>query len=1090
MALHETFTSNPQLAFLLGPARPDFGMGNTWFGSVSIWAGQILNPFSNTNPVVQVAVSGIPGVSAIQAEIFGTRTYDATGLASVDVEMIEWSLPGSSTVLARFTFATPTPFPLSVARFGGDWRFVDIVNEILGLGGTLQTAFENFMNGGDTLIGGAANDTLDGGNWEDVLDGGAGADNLRGGSGSDVFVYRTGDGVAGEIVDGGDGTDSFRAVGAAPNGGILQSSAVNLSFINFSSVEQLEVNGTEVVLNVGQVGGFGIQTIIGRSGVADQVTIGNANFFNVASLSLINWDLGQDRIAILGTGGADSVVGWIGNDVFVGYGGADTFNGGLGDDRMILLQGDLAPQDSFAGGSGNDVLQVDSTEISSLTDPPDTDLRGMTLLDVEVLDIVRGAIQVDGADFVGSVSGTVSSPITATTGFNRVIGNDSASTDTAIILQIELGSLLGIDLRTTVFEDWNDGFIENNLIRIIAGAQTQIIYGANEYSRIVAFAATNAVFIQAGTEVDEIIGSNQGDYILASGGDDVIEGMAGNDLIDAGIGQDLAYGGAGNDSIGGLDGNDSLYGGANDDLITAGVGSDLLDGGEGLDVLIGGAGADVIIGGGGFDFASYQGAAAGVRADLSNAATNSGEAAGDSYAGIEALQGSNHADTLVGDTQDNLLYGQNGNDLVLGGAGNDAIYGHSGDDVLIGGAGADRLDGDVGRDRVDYSDAAAGLRADLAAPAGNTGIAAGDSYFFIEDISGSAFTDSLLGDAGANMIWGANGNDALYGRDGADSLYGGEGNDLLYGGVGADRLDGGNGSRDRAMYSDSATGLRVDLLSPGANTGIAAGDTYLGVEDVFGSGGGDSLLGNAGGNILWGANGNDALYGRDGADSLYGGEGNDLLYGGVGADLLDGGAGARDRAMYSDSATGLRADLQLAATNTGIAAGDTYLGVEDLYGSNAGDSLLGNAGGNVIWGANGNDILYGRDGADTLYGGAGNDVLYGGNGLDRLEGGAGADSFVFNTALAGSVDTIADFSVIDDRILLENAIFTALTVAGPLAATAFATGAATTAAHRVIYNSATGQLLYDADGNGAGAAVHFATLSTGLAMTAADFLIV
>jgi Ca2+-binding RTX toxin-like protein len=210
----------------------------------------------------------------------------------------------------------------------------------------------------------------------------------------------------------------------------------------------------------------------------------------------------------------------------------------------------------------------------------------------------------------------------------------------------------------------------------------------------------------------------------------------------------------------------------------------------------------------------------------------------------------------------------------------------------------------------------------------------------------------------------------------------------------------------------------------------------------------------------------------------------------VGADRLDGGNGTRDRAMYSDSATGLRADLQLAATNTGIAAGDTYLGVEDLYGSNAGDSLLGNAGGNVIWGANGNDILYGRDGADTLYGGAGNDVLYGGNGLDRLEGGAGADSFVFNTALAGSVDTIADFSVIDDRILLENAIFTALTVAGPLAATAFATGAATTAAHRVIYNSATGQLLYDADGNGAGAAVHFATLSTGLAMTAADFLIV
>ena len=37
MPVHETFTSNADLAFLLGPARPDFNLGNTWFGSVSIW---------------------------------------------------------------------------------------------------------------------------------------------------------------------------------------------------------------------------------------------------------------------------------------------------------------------------------------------------------------------------------------------------------------------------------------------------------------------------------------------------------------------------------------------------------------------------------------------------------------------------------------------------------------------------------------------------------------------------------------------------------------------------------------------------------------------------------------------------------------------------------------------------------------------------------------------------------------------------------------------------------------------------------------------------------------------------------------------
>ncbi len=41
-----------------------------------------------------------------------------------------------------------------------------------------------------------------------------------------------------------------------------------------------------------------------------------------------------------------------------------------------------------------------------------------------------------------------------------------------------------------------------------------------------------------------------------------------------------------------------------------------------------------------------------------------------------------------------------------------------------------------------------------------------------------------------------------------------------------------------------------------------------------------------------------------------------------------------------------------------------------------------------------------------------------------------------------------------------------------------------------IYNSATGALFYDSNGSAAGGAVQFATLSKGLGMTNADFLIV
>ena len=60
---------------------------------------------------------------------------------------------------------------------------------------------------------------------------------------------------------------------------------------------------------------------------------------------------------------------------------------------------------------------------------------------------------------------------------------------------------------------------------------------------------------------------------------------------------------------------------------------------------------------------------------------------------------------------------------------------------------------------------------------------------------------------------------------------------------------------------------------------------------------------------------------------------------------------------------------------------------------------------------------------------------------------------------------------------------------GALAANAFVIGsAATTADHRIIYDATTGALFYDADGDGAGAAMQFATLGAGLALTNADFV--
>src|SRR5215471_7836415 len=100
------------------------------------------------------------------------------------------------------------------------------------------------------------------------------------------------------------------------------------------------------------------------------------------------------------------------------------------------------------------------------------------------------------------------------------------------------------------------------------------------------------------------------------------------------------------------------------------------------------------------------------------------------------------------------IVGTNSNDKLLGTAGPDDISALAGDDFLIGGGGADSLDGGTGTDTASYSTASAGVVANLAAPAGNTGDAAGDSYTSIENLTGSSFADALTGNNSANTLVG------------------------------------------------------------------------------------------------------------------------------------------------------------------------------------------------------------------------------------------------------------------------------------------------------------------------------------------------
>jgi hypothetical protein len=141
----------------------------------------------------------------------------------------------------------------------------------------------------------------------------------------------------------------------------------------------------------------------------------------------------------------------------------------------------------------------------------------------------------------------------------------------------------------------------------------------------------------------------------------------------------------------------------------------------------------------------------------------------------------------------------------------------------------------------------------------------------------------------------------------------------------------------------------------------------------------------------------------------------------------------------------------------------------------------------------GNLTIVAGSGTNVITAGSGNDVITGGDGDDTINLGAGAgnDIVVFNS-LSG-VDTIGNFGA-EDKIDLSKAVFTAIGATGPLASAAFEsdTGltAAATAEGRVIYDTTTGDLYYDADGAGGAAAVHIATLTGAPAVTEANFVIV
>ena len=485
---------------------------------------------------------------------------------------------------------------------------------------------------------------------------------------------------------------------------------------------------------------------------------------------------------------------------------------------------------------------------------------------------------------------------------------------------------------------------------------------------------------------------------------------------------------------------------------------------------------------------------------------------------IENAKGGSGADTIHGNQTNNVLDGGSGNDTLTGGLGNDTIIGGIGVDTCVIGVNFVAC-------TVTYDD----LTGLFTLSSQLEGIDTLSGVEFVQFLDGTVSTSSLTGpDETAPVLMSSTPADnAATVAIGAsivlsfnETVVAGAGNITIYNSDGsvfatiaandASRVTISGGTVTVNPSSDLATSSGYYVVVDSTAFEDTSGNAYAGIASdtvlnfttaapapilptvINGTSTNNTLNGTTGDDTINGLNGNDKLNGLGGNDTLNGGAGSDTMSGGAGDDIYI--VGSTKDVVKENANEGT--DTVKSSVSFTLGANVEYL---TLTGSSAingtgnalGNLIIGNSGANKLYGNDGMDVLKGEGGADTLSGGNGNDALFGGNGNDTLTGGTGQDAFVFDAALSASsnLDKISDFSLVDDYIALDNAIFTSL-ADGNLDASEFGIGsAAANSSVHVFYNAATGGLYYDADGNGSGAAIQFATLSESLALTSADFFV-
>ena len=743
-------------------------------------------------------------------------------------------------------------------------------------------------------------ESIAGGGGDDTINGMGGDDEINGGAGNDLITG----GPGADMIKGGADTDT-------------------ISYENSPM-------GVSINLRAGSASG----------GDAEGDELGS-------DIENVRGSMHDDMLS--GSRGDNMIWGLDGVDDLFGDKGDDTLHGGMGDDELDGGDG----IDTLVGGSGADVL--------------------------------TGGEDDDRASFAGSMMG-----VTVRLHDQQLMGGDAE------------GDSWGDTTTVTYMLPDEDGEMQEHeetvpdIVDLTGSGMDDILAGDSRDNDIVGGGGDDKLYGGPGGGDDTLSGGKGDDMLFGGWGSDTLHGGPGDDMLNGGkegdtTGVDTYFGGAGSDMIY-ANSDDTINGWVEvppandpdtpaDESMEAGsdpmavdtvsfarsekaVGSattrwtldasasnvenligtsendflggdsdepNVIEGGDGADDLTGAADGTTDTATDPDDTVSYRSSDRRVNVDLSGDTdvASGGHAQGDTIAGFENVIGSAHDDILVGDAGANKLTGLAGDDDITGGNGGDTING---------GPGADELDGDDGRaddqtlelragDTLSYAGSMAGVTANLATHTYYGGDAEGDEVAVqrgdnaamldhdmdpetdaldvstFENLTGSANADRLTGDHRANTIKGGDGDDTISGGGAMDVLMGQKGDDTIKGDAGPDHLLGGQGA---------------DRLEGGEDRGER-----------------DNMIDSA----------------TDGVDNDEDGT-VDNETGMIQATI--------DWAVYRMAEEGVEVDLSTNSGTGGEAMGDRLVGIELVWGSLHGDTIIAAADEDTF------DIIHGDAGSDTV----------------------------------------------------------------------------------------------------------------------------